>query len=52
MSTLFGRRVLLRPLVPSDFGAWQEVRRRNVEWLTKWEAARIPGAPEDRKSVV
>ena len=46
MSTLFGRRVLLRPLAPSDFGAWQEVRRRNAEWLTKWEAARIPGAPD------
>ena len=53
MSTLFGRRVLLRPLVPSDFGAWQEVRRRNAEWLTKWEAARIAGAPdpvEDKSS--
>ena len=46
MSTLFGRRVLLRPLAPSDFAAWQEVRRRNVDWLTKWEAARIPGAPD------
>lgn len=46
MSTLFGRRVLLRPLAPSDFGAWQEVRRRNTEWLTRWEAARIPGAPD------
>ena len=46
MSTLFGRRVLLRPLAPSDFGAWQEVRRHNVDWLTKWEAARIPGAPD------
>jgi ribosomal-protein-alanine N-acetyltransferase len=53
VSTLFGRRVLLRPLVPSDFGAWQEVRRRNAEWLTKWEAARIAGAPdpvEDKSS--
>ena len=46
MSTLFGRRVLLCPLAPTDFGAWQEVRRRNVDWLTKWEAARIPGAPD------
>ena len=45
MSTLFGRRVLLRPLVASDFPAWQEVRRRNVDWLTKWEAARVPGTP-------
>lgn len=46
MSTLFGRRILLRPLVASDFPAWREVRRRNVEWLTRWEAARIPGAPD------
>lgn len=46
MSTLFGRRILLRPLVASDFPSWREVRRRNVEWLTKWEAARIPGAPD------
>lgn len=46
MSTLFGRRILLRPLVASDFPAWREVRRRNVDWLTKWEAARVPGAPD------
>lgn len=46
MSTLFGRRILLRPMSASDFGAWREVRRRNVDWLTKWEAARVPGAPD------
>ena len=46
MSTLFGRRILLRPLVAGDFPAWQEVRRRNHDWLTKWEAARVPGAPD------
>jgi ribosomal-protein-alanine N-acetyltransferase len=46
MSTLFGRRVLLRPLIASDFRAWQDVRRRNVDWLTKWEAAKVPGAPD------
>jgi ribosomal-protein-alanine N-acetyltransferase len=46
VSTLFGRRVLLRPLIASDFRSWQEVRRRNVEWLTKWEAAKVPGAPD------
>lgn len=46
MTTLFGRRVLLRPLVLSDFAAWREVRRRNVDWLTKWEPARIPGQPD------
>jgi len=46
VSTLFGRRILLRPLVASDFPAWREVRRRNVDWLTRWEAARVPGAPD------
>ena len=46
MTTLFGRRVLLRPLEAADFPKWQEVRRRNVEWLTKWEPARLPGQPD------
>jgi ribosomal-protein-alanine N-acetyltransferase len=46
MTTLFGRRVLLRPLVLSDFAAWQEVRRRNVDWLTMWVALRVAGQPE------
>jgi [ribosomal protein S5]-alanine N-acetyltransferase len=46
MSTLFGRRILLRPLVASDFPAWREVRRHNVDWLTKWEASRVPGTPD------
>jgi ribosomal-protein-alanine N-acetyltransferase len=53
VTTLFGRRVLLRPLVATDFAAWREVRRRNDEWLTKWEPTRPPGAPdviEDRDS--
>jgi ribosomal-protein-alanine N-acetyltransferase len=46
VTTLFGRRVLLRPLVVSDFPAWREVRRRNEEWLTRWEPTRMPGAPD------
>ena len=46
MSAQFGRRVVLRPLVASDFNAWREVRRRNEEWLTKWEPSRIPGQPD------
>ena len=53
MTTLFGRRVLLRPLVATDFPSWREVRRRNSEWLTKWEPTRPPGAPdviEDREA--
>jgi ribosomal-protein-alanine N-acetyltransferase len=53
VTTLFGRRVLLRPLVVSDFPAWREVRRRNEAWLTKWEPTRVPGQPdvvEDREA--
>ena len=46
MSTLVGRRVVLRPLASTDFNAWREVRRRNVEWLTRWEPTRPPGAPD------
>ncbi|MSW32076.1 MAG: GNAT family N-acetyltransferase [Actinobacteria bacterium] len=53
VTTLFGRRVLLRPLLATDFPAWREVRRRNSEWLTKWEPTRPLGAPdviEDREA--
>ena len=46
MSTLFGRHIVLRPLQAHDFLQWQDVRRRNVDWLTKWEPARIPGQPD------
>jgi ribosomal-protein-alanine N-acetyltransferase len=46
VTTLFGRRVLLRPLVANDFVPWQEVRRRNVDWLTKWEPQRLIGQPD------
>ena len=51
--TLHGRRVVLRPLVESDFKAWREVRRRNADWLTKWEPRRPAGSPnpvEDRSA--
>jgi ribosomal-protein-alanine N-acetyltransferase len=41
--TLLGRRLLLRPLEGRDFAAWQEVRRRNGDWLTRWEPSRLPG---------
>jgi len=46
MTAQFGRRVLLRPLVASDFASWRDVRRRNDEWLTKWEPSRIAGQPD------
>jgi ribosomal-protein-alanine N-acetyltransferase len=45
-ATLIGRRVLLRPLAVEDFAAWREVRRRNADWLVKWEPQRTPGAPD------
>lgn len=51
--SLLGRRILLRPLRPEDFWKWQEVRRRNADWLTKWEPSRPSGAPdviEDRSA--
>jgi [ribosomal protein S5]-alanine N-acetyltransferase len=43
---LHGRRVLLRPLVASDFDAWREVRTRSRDWLVKWEQRPIPGQPD------
>jgi ribosomal-protein-alanine N-acetyltransferase len=46
MSTLLGRRVLLRPLAVSDFAAWSEVRTRSGEWLLRWEPRRLPGPPD------
>jgi len=43
---LRGKRVTLRPLAASDFQQWREVRRRCGEWLTRWEPAPLPGAPD------
>lgn len=43
---LYGRRVMLRPLVAPDFPVWSDVRRRNHEWLTVWEPKRSPHAPD------
>ena len=30
--------------------AWREVRRRNADWLLKWEPMRTPGAPDPVES--
>ena len=46
MLRLFGRRVLLRPLVAADFPQWSEVRIRNERWLLPWEPQRIVGQPD------
>ena len=43
---LYGRRVVLRPLVAQDFNGWSEVRRRNGEWLTQWEPMRLTHHPD------
>ncbi|HYI62860.1 MAG TPA: GNAT family protein [Acidimicrobiales bacterium] len=45
-AALFGRQVMLRPLVLSDFGTWSEVRERCQDWLLKWEPSRQVGAPD------
>ncbi|CAN5320166.1 GNAT family protein [soil metagenome] len=45
-STLFGHRVMLRPIFVSDFEAWREVRTRSGEWLTRWEPRRLPNQPD------
>lgn len=46
MIRVFGRRVMLRPLLPADFAQWSEVRRRCHDWLTRWEPSRLPGTPD------
>lgn len=43
---IFGRRVMLRPIVLADFAAWREVRHRCGEWLTRWEPQRLPHQPD------
>jgi ribosomal-protein-alanine N-acetyltransferase len=45
-AALQGRRVQLRPLVPSDFAAWQDVRIHSRDWLVPWEPRRPPGSPD------
>jgi ribosomal-protein-alanine N-acetyltransferase len=48
-----GRRVELRPLAPSDWESWREVRQRCRDWLVKWEPRSAPGHPdptEDRRA--
>lgn len=39
---LYGRRVMMRPLVAPDFPAWSDVRMRNERWLVPWEPSRLP----------
>ena len=37
---------MLRPLIPRDFPAWSEVRRRNRGRLACWEPRAAPGGPD------
>lgn len=46
IGTLFGRRVMLRPLAASDFDAWSEVRLRCEDWLVRWEPQRFANQPD------
>jgi ribosomal-protein-alanine N-acetyltransferase len=36
-------RVALRPIRRADAAAWQDARRRNIGWLTPWDATVPPG---------
>jgi ribosomal-protein-alanine N-acetyltransferase len=37
---IYSKRVMLRPLVATDWEQWVEVRARNEQWLTPWEPMR------------
>jgi hypothetical protein len=43
---LYGKRIVVRPLVATDFEAWSEVRHRNGEWLSKWEPIKSAYLPD------
>jgi ribosomal-protein-alanine N-acetyltransferase len=43
---LYGRRVMMRPLVPSDHSDWSGVRHRNGDWLLPWEPQRAINQPD------
>jgi ribosomal-protein-alanine N-acetyltransferase len=47
---LYGKRVMMRPLVPADFPAWTEVRVRNEAWLLPWEPARSSRVADPTRS--
>ena len=42
---------MLRPLAPSDFKAWRDVRTASRAWLEQWEPLPDPGAPDAAEDV-
>ena len=42
---LYGRRVMMRPLVPSDHSDWSGVRRSNEDWLSRGSRSGPPANP-------
>ncbi|MSW21274.1 MAG: GNAT family N-acetyltransferase [Actinobacteria bacterium] len=38
---MYGRRIMLRPLMASDFHTYRESRLRNEDWLLQWEPSRL-----------
>lgn len=47
---LYGKRVMMRPLTPSDFPQWSEVRVRNEQWLLPWEPLRSTRVADPTRS--
>jgi [ribosomal protein S5]-alanine N-acetyltransferase len=47
---LYGKRVMMRPLMPSDFPQWSEVRLRNEAWLLPWEPLRSSRVADPTRS--
>ncbi|HLK94405.1 MAG TPA: GNAT family protein [Nocardioidaceae bacterium] len=49
-ATLSSGRVGLRPVSVRDATAWREIRSRNRQWLTPWEATLPPGSGQQPQS--
>jgi ribosomal-protein-alanine N-acetyltransferase len=47
---MYSRRLMMRPLTPSDFIAFSEVRVRNERWLTPWEPIRASRMADPSRS--
>ncbi len=47
---LYGKRIMLRPLTPTDFASWSEVRLSNEPWLLPWEPTRTGGTVDPTRS--